>query len=217
MAVRILLADDHPVLRAGLRALIEAEPDLEVVGEAEDGDEAVRLAELLAPDVAVLDISMPGLSGIEATRRMIANQPGLRVLVLTVSEEASLLQAAVDAGARGYIVKRVAEVELMQAVRAIIRGDFYVHTSVTPNTPSVAPAPEGQASAPTETLTAREVDVLRLIALGYTNPEIAQKLQIGVRTVESHRANLMDKLDRRSRVDLVLYAYQNGLFEPEQP
>ncbi|MFN2183195.1 MAG: response regulator [Anaerolineae bacterium] len=212
MSVHILLADDHPVLRRGLRALIDAEPGLKVVGEAADADGALRLVEELAPDIVVLDIRMPGMSGIEATRQMIELQPGIRVLILTATEEPSFLDAAMQAGAMGYVGKRVAESELEQAIRAVANGDLYIHCSTAPSL-LPAPLPPAVDAVLVEALTPRETEVLRLIALGYTNPGMADKLHISVRTVESHRANLMAKLDLHSRADLVRYAHVQGLLE----
>jgi DNA-binding NarL/FixJ family response regulator len=211
MPRRIIVADDHGVLRAGLRALLNDEPDLEVVGEAADGDEALRLTRELEPDIVLMDINMPGCGGIETTHRLMELQPDVRVLILTVYEDKSLLQAAIHAGAAGYILKRAVESELIDAIRAVVRGDLYVHPAMTrallEHTNHI-PAIE---RAVTEVLTPREVEVLRLIAQGHTNRQIAELLHVGVRTVESHRANLMSKLGLRSRVELVRYASQRGL------
>ncbi|MFC1976414.1 response regulator [Chloroflexota bacterium] len=213
MCIRILIADDHGVLRAGLRALLSAETDLEIVGEAADGQEALQLCDEMSPDVVLLDISMPDLSGIDVTRRLKEMLPEARVLILTVHEDESLLQEAIQAGAAGYIIKRAAESELIDAIRAVWRGDLYVHPAMTRAllkdiSPSSAPN-----NSPVETPTPRETDVLRYIAQGYTNRQTAEALSISVRTVESHRANLMDKLHLRSRVELVRYARENGVIE----
>lgn len=214
MPIQILIADDHGVLRAGLRALLSAEPEIEVVDEASNGDQALSLASELKPDVILLDISMPGLTGIEVTRRLKKMLPETRILILTVHEDESLLQEAIQAGASGYIVKRAVESELIDAIRAVWRGDLYVHPAMTRallkemSTP--APPLSGN-DAPVETLTPREVEVLRLIAQGYTNRQMADMLSISVRTVESHRSNLMGKLDLHSRVELVRYARENKL------
>jgi two-component system, NarL family, response regulator NreC len=213
MSIRILIADDHGVLRAGLRALLSAEPDLEVVGEAADGHEILSLASELRPEVVLLDISMPGLSGIEVTRRLKEILPDVRVLILTFHEDESLLQEAIRAGAAGYIVKRAAESELIDAIRAVWRGDLYVHPVMTRALlKDLSPSPVSN-KAPGESLTPREIEVLRLIAHGYTNRQTAEALSISVRTVESHRGNLMDKLSLRSRVGLVRYAKEHGLIE----
>jgi two-component system response regulator NreC len=216
MVTRILIADDHGVLRAGLRALLKAEPELEVVGEAADGAEALRLAGALRPDIVLMDISMPDCGGIEATRRLRALLPDVRVLILTVHDDKSMVQEAIQAGAAGYILKRAAESELVNAIQAVSRGDMYVHLPMTRSLQAEATAMPASDRVATETLTPREIEVLRLIARGHTNRQIAGLLTLSVRTVESHRANLMDKLDLHSRVELVRYAAQHGLLEPEE-
>lgn len=211
--IRILIADDHGVLRAGLRALLDTEPDLQVVGEAADGQEALHLAEELCPDVVLLDISMPGPNGVEVVRRLNETLPDARVLILTVHEDENLLRATLRSGAAGYIGKRAVESELINAIRAVWRGDVYVHPSMTHallKDISPAPVPTQDLAEP---LTSREIDVLRLIAQGYTNRQTAEALYIGVRTVETHRANLMAKLGLRGRVALVRYAREHGLLE----
>lgn len=213
MAIRILIADDHGVLRAGLRALLNTEPDLEVVGEAADGNEALRLTSELQPDIVLMDISMPDCGGIEATRWLMELQPDVRVLILTVHEDKGLLREAVRAGAAGYILKRAVESELINAIRAVSRGDLYVHPAVTRALLSEVTSMPTANQMAIETLTPREVEVLRLIVTGHTNRQIADILTLSVRTVESHRANLMDKLNLHSRVELVRYAAKHGLFE----
>ncbi|MFQ5854459.1 MAG: response regulator [Anaerolineae bacterium] len=213
MPIRILIADDHGVLRAGLRALLNAEPDLEVIGEAADGYETLRRAQKLGPDVVLLDISMPGPGGIEVTRQVKQELPDTRVLILTVHEDTSLLQEAMRAGAAGYIVKRAVESELINAIRAVWRGDLYVHPAMTRALlKDLTPSPTSDED-PVEPLTPREIEVLRLIAQGYTNRQIAETLTISIRTVETHRANLMGKLGLRSRVELVRYARERGWLE----
>jgi two-component system response regulator NreC len=213
MSVRILIADDHGVLRAGLRALLNAETDLEVVGEAADGHETLRLTRELDPDVVLLDISMPGPGGIEITRQVKRALPDTRVLILTVHEDESLLREAIRAGAAGYIIKRAVESELINAIRAVWRGDVYIHPAMTRALLQDV-APTRATDEPlVEPLTPRESEVLQLIAQGYTNRQIAETLTISVRTVETHRANLMDKLGLRSRVELVRYAREHGLLE----
>ena len=213
MPIRILVADDHGVLRAGLRALLNSEPDFQVVGEAADGQTAARLAEELRPDVALLDLSMPGLDGIQVTRQLKQTLPETRTLILTVHEDEGLLREAIKAGASGYIVKRAVESELISAIRAICAGSLYVHPSLTRAllkeiSPSLVPDEN-----PSEPLTAREIEVLRLIAQGHTNRQVADVLHISVRTVESHRANLMSKLGLSSRAELVRYAMEHNLLE----
>ena len=213
MTSRILIADDHGVLRAGLRALLNAENGLEVVGEAADGNQALELARTLRPDVVVLDISMPGPDGIEVTRQLKDEMPDVRVLVLTVHEDDGLLRAAIRAGASGYIIKRAVEAELISAIHAACRGDLYVHPAMTRALLHDLQPELMSDDALVEPLTPREVEVLRLVAAGYTNRQIAEELTISVRTVESHRASVMDKLGLHSRVELVRYAKKQGLLE----
>ncbi|MBN1220112.1 MAG: response regulator transcription factor [Anaerolineae bacterium] len=215
MSIQILIADDHGVLRAGLRALLTAESDLKVVGEAADGEEALRLADELAPDVVLMDLSMPGPGGIETTRQLKEMLPNVRVLILTVHEDEGLLQEAIQAGAMGYIVKRAVESELIDAIRAVSRGDLYVHPAMTRALfrEMVSPSVSGRSTVDVEKPTPREIDVLRFIAQGYTNRQTAEALHISVRTVESHRANLMGKLGLKTRVELVRYARESGYIE----
>jgi two-component system response regulator NreC len=210
VATRILIADDHPVLRSGLRVLLAADPDLEVVGEAGTGEETLRLAEELHPDVALLDIGMPGGSGIETVRRLKEKLPALKVLFLTMHEEEGMLLEALSAGGDGYVIKRADQPEIIQAIRVVLRGDVYVHPAMTRALLS-QPETTERPPEPVEPLTRREIDVLRLLARGNTNRQIADLLTLSIRTVESHRANLMGKLGLASRVELVTYAEEHGL------
>ena len=211
MAVEIILADDHGVLRAGLRALLNAERDLSVVGEAASGDEALQLSAELQPEIVLLDLDMPGPGGIEITRRLREVLPETRVLVLTVHEDEGLLREAIDAGASGYIIKRAVESELINAIRAVARGELYIHPSMT-RALIHEPAKRTRArSGGQESLTPRETDVLHLIVRGYTNRQAAEELGLSVRTIETHRANLMGKLGLKSRVELVRWAADNDL------
>jgi two-component system response regulator NreC len=215
MTIRILIADDHSVIRAGLRTILSAQPDLEIVGEAADGNEALRLANELRPDVVLTDISMPGPvgGGIAVTRRLKETLPAIRVLILTVHEDESLLREAIRAGAAGYIVKRAAETELVSAIQAACRGDLYVHPSMTRVLFKDLTPPPVSKPMPAELLTPREIDVLRLLAKGYTNRQIADVLCLSMRTVEGHRASLMGKLNVHSRVELTSFAEEHGLLE----
>jgi two-component system response regulator NreC len=215
MSTRILIADDHGLLRAGLRALLNAESDLEVVGEAGDGDEALRLTRLLQPDIVLMDISMPEIGGIEATQRIKKLNPEARVLILTVHEDTELLQEAIRKGAAGYIIKRAVESELVNAIQAVLRGDLYIHPAMTRALFSRTTPVADDNQKVIEALTPREIEVLRLLTQGYTNREIANLLTLSVRTIESHRANIMGKLNLHSRVELVRYATKHGLFKPE--
>jgi two-component system response regulator NreC len=211
--IRILIADDHGVLRAGLRALLDAEPDLQVVGEATNSQETLRLIDTLCPDVILLDISMPGLGGIEITRQIKATGSKTHVLILTFHEDEGLLRASLQAGAAGYVPKRAVEAELINAIHAVQRGDLYVHPAMTRSLVKDLTPPSPRSDKETETLTAREIEVLRLIAKGHINRQIADILSISVRTVETHRANIMSKLGVRGRAELVRYAMDHGLLE----
>ena len=211
MAIRILIIDDHGLMRAGLRALLEDELDLQVVGEGENGEEALRLTGELQPDILLLDIGMPGIDGIEATRRLKRLNPQIRVLILTVYEEESLLREAIRAGAAGYILKRAAEEELVTAIRAVWRGDTYIHPAVTRYLlKDLSPSTSSKKEALDE-LTPREREVMGYILRGYTNRQIAESLYISIRTVEGHRASIFGKLGLKNRVELVEFAEKHGL------
>ncbi len=211
--IRIAIADDHAIVRGGLRALLNAEPDMELVGEATGGHEAVELAGRLRPDVLVLDISMPDLDGIRVVRAIKPQYPDLRILILTVHEDEALLREAIRAGAVGYVLKRAAEAELISAIRTIMRGELAVDPSMVRILLSGEARPAAAQREVAEPLTNREKEVLELIAQGYTNRQIGELLSISVRTVEGHRANLSEKLGLHSRVELVRYARGHGLIE----
>src|SRR3990172_9179237 len=211
--IRVFLADDHTVLRAGLKALLSAQADMDVVGEAGDGLEALQEVERLRPDVLLADVGMPGLSGLELTRRLQESLPEVRVLILTVHEDQSFLHRALRAGAAGYLVKRAAEEDLLAGIRAVARGEAFLLPGMTKGLiedylqRTSRSQAKDQASADGrdkfDGLTAREGEVLRCIAQGYSNAQIAERLTISVKTVKSHRARIVEKLDRRSRVELV--------------
>lgn len=207
--LRILLADDHSVVRAGLRALLEAQPDLEVVGEARDGGEVLAQVGRAAPDVVVLDLSMPGLSGLETARRLRAGGGGPRVLVLSVHEDASYLRRALEAGAAGYVLKRAAAESLIGAVRAVGAGAVYLDPALGA-TLAASVAGAGAAAGEAAALSEREDTVLRLIAQGYSNKEIAAQLSLSVKTVETYKARAMEKLGLDGRVGIVSYASGQG-------
>ena len=211
--IRVLIADDHAIVRAGLRALIHSEPAMELIGEASGGYETIDLVEKSQPNVLVLDLSMPDLDGIAVTKKITPQFPTVKILVLTLHEDEALLRAALKAGASGYILKRAAETELISAIHTILRGDLYVDPSMvrkllSDETPHVVTQAKSN-----EALTPREIEVLKLIVQGYTNRQIGEELNISVRTAESHRANLSDKLGLHSRVELVRYAREHGLIE----
>ena len=211
MPVRILIADDHVVVRSGLRSILEANPDLEVVGEADDGVETLRLAETLRPDLVLLDITMPPENGIKTALRLKEQHPDVAVVFLTMHEEEELLHEALRAGAAGYVIKRAEESEIIRAIHAAVRGDIYVHPAMTRALLRKPVTTEQRRGSSAFTLTPRELDVLRLLAKGNTNRQIADLLGLSVRTVENHRANLMGKLGLVSRVELVSYAEEHDL------
>jgi DNA-binding NarL/FixJ family response regulator len=208
----VVIADDHAVVRGGLRALIKDDPELELVGEASGGTEAIELVRLMQPDILVLDLSMPDIDGITVTRRLKNLGSTTRILILTVHEDESLLREAIRSGASGYILKRAAEAELISAIRTVLQGKLYVDPVMML---SVLTEPAEKPAVPRadSPLTSRETDVLRLVAQGYTNRQISEELGISVRTVEGHRANILEKLGLHSRAELVRYARQCGLVD----
>jgi DNA-binding NarL/FixJ family response regulator len=211
MAARVLIADDHAIVRAGLRALVKGEAGLELVGEASGGQEALQLAETLRPDILVLDYSMPDLDGIQVTREIQARLPGVRVLILTVHDNETLAREALRAGAAGYIIKQAAEAELISAIRTVQIGDVYVPPKMLRALLTEPPKANAAGPRPEEILTPRELDVLNLIVQGYTNRQVADELKLSMRTVEGYRANLTEKLGLHNRADLVRYAREHGL------
>ena len=210
--IRVALCDDHAVVRSGLRRVLADQPDLEVVGDVGTADEAVALAKAERPDVFVMDLGLPDVNGIEATRRVVVVSPTTAVLVLTVHDDVAYLRKAFDAGARGYLVKDAADVELVLAVRQVAAGEEYVHPRLGAALLGQSPA-GSRAAGPGGDLSQREVAVLRLVSLGYTNAEIAAELFVSVRTVETHRAHVQQKLGLKTRADLVRYARQQGLLD----
>lgn len=214
-SIRVLVADDHAVLRAGLRMLIGAQPDMEVVGEAADGDEAVQKALELRPDVALIDITMPGIGGMKAIERVRQGCPKTRVLVLTMHEVPAYLRLALAAGASGYVVKSAADSELLSAIRSVYRGRTVLDPGLAALVVQGAlgkKAVGSQAGGPANPLSPRERDVLELVAQGYTNQQIADRLGLSIKTVETYRSRLVEKLGLHSRADLVRYALDSGLF-----
>jgi two-component system, NarL family, response regulator NreC len=210
--IRILIADDHAVVRSGLRALLQDDANLEVVGEAGDGSETLQLAETMHPDVVLLDITMPAGGGIETAKRLKHKQPQLAVLFLTMHEDEGLLHEALLAGAAGYLIKRAEESEIIRAIQVVSHGDIYVHPSMT-RARLHHPVMKKRRQGSTAALTPREIDVLRLLAKGNTNRQIAGLLELSMRTVENHRANLLGKLGMVSRVELVNYAEEHDLLD----
>ncbi|MCU0485578.1 MAG: response regulator transcription factor [Anaerolineales bacterium] len=211
MTIRILIADDHGLIRAGLRALLQSAANVEVVGEAEDGISVLSRVAELKPDIVLMDVSMPGMSGIDATQKVREISPGTRVLALTVHEDEGMLRKMIRAGAHGYIIKRAVESDLLQAIKVVSQGYIYVHPSLTGALVQDLSPHQRASEAPQAVLTAREMDVLRLLARGYTNRQIAKELNLSARTIEGYRANLVSKLGMKSRVELMNYVEQHDL------
>ena len=214
--LRVFLADDHMVVREGLKSLVNAQPDMHVVGEAAAGGEAWRAACELAPDVVVMDVSMPDMSGAEATERLKSECPQVRVLALTVYEDKGYVRQMLDAGASGYILKRAAADELVRAIRTVAAGGSYVDPTLAGSlVSSYFNQDRTEGRAPAGDLSERESQVLRLIAWGYSNKEIGWKLGISAKTVDTYKLRLMEKLDLRSRTDIVRHALRHGLLQEE--
>ena len=210
--IRLLLVDDHQIVRAGLRMLFLAEKDMEIVGEAGSGEEAIQAVRELKPDVVIMDVAMPGMSGIEATRRIKEADPDVAVLALTMYEDEQYFFEMLSAGALGYIPKRAAPDDLISAVRVVSQGNVFLYPTMAKLLVDDFLQRMGPGSARTlERLTPRERQVLTYIAQGYTNQEIAEALEISVKTVDRHRENIMRKLNLHNRVELVKYAIKKGL------
>jgi two-component system, NarL family, response regulator NreC len=208
--IRILLADDHAMMRAGLRALLSEERDFEVVGEAGDGREAVALAEELRPDVVVMDISMPVMGGLEATRLIAGRLPDTKVLALTMHAEEQYLLQMMQAGGSGYVLKRSADTELLQAIRAVHRGEVFLYPGAVKLLLSEYNRHDARNGHSHHDLSARESEVLKLTAEGYSNHEIGDRLAISAKTVDTYRQRIMEKLDLHHRAELVHYALEHG-------
>lgn len=214
LKTRILLADDHAVVRKGLRLVLDAEPDLEVVGEAGDGGEAVELALSEDVDLAILDVSMPRLTGLQAARELSQRRPGLRILILSMYDTEQYFFEALKAGASGYVLKSMADRDLVEACRATMRGEPFLYPAAVRALIRDHLERAAEQGGPNEVLTPRELEVLKLIAEAHTTKEIAELLVISPKTVERHRANILDKLGMRDRVELTRYAIRRGLVEP---
>ena len=215
MTIRILLADDHTILRAGLKMMLNAQPDMEVVGEAQSGRQAIQEAQKLQPDVILMDITMPDLNGIEATRQIKRILTEVKILVLTMHENDEYVFQALRAGASGYMLKEAADTELITAIHVIKSGQFYL----SPTAQSVVVGDylqrvrTGEERDSYSSLTEREREILKLVAEGHTNNQIAERLIISPKTVDTHRTHVMDKLNLHSRAELVKYAMRRGLLE----
>jgi two-component system response regulator NreC len=213
---RVLLADDHAVLRAGLRLLLTNQNEFEVVGEAASGTETLTLAEQLQPDLILLDLNMPALGGLDALPALCKLVPSARILILTMHDDPQYLRQALKHGASGYVLKKAADAELLSAMRAVLRGEVYVHPSMT-RILLEDMLPESQLASEDlwDSLSEREREVLKMVALGHTSAEIAEQLNLSVKTVETYRARGMEKLGIRTRAALVKFALQNGIINKE--
>jgi len=215
LKTRILLADDHAVVRHGLRMVLDAQPDMEVVAEAGDGIEAVRRGLEEDVDLAVVDITMPRMTGLHAARELHRHRPKLRILMLSMHENERYLYEALKAGASGYVLKTVADRDLVEAVRAAMRGEKFLYPgAMTPLIEDFLKRVHQDLPVREDPLTPREQEVVKLVAEGYTNKQIAETLIISEKTVERHRANILEKLGMRDRVELTRYAIRHGLIEP---
>jgi two-component system, NarL family, response regulator NreC len=215
--IRVLIADDHAILRAGLRMLIDSQPDMTVVGEAENGDQAVQVAKKTTPDISVLDVTMPERGGLNVIHEILKQNPNTRILLLTMHEELAYLRTALAAGATGYVLKKSVDADLLSAIRAVHRGRTYVDAELASELIQHA-VPEGARSKarPTDVLSEREMQVLKLVAEGFSSREIAQRIFISVKTVETYRGRFAEKLGLASRADIVRYALETGLLTPEK-
>jgi two-component system response regulator NreC len=211
VTIRVLVVDDHAVVRAGLRRVLDAEADIETVGEAANVERAVFEALEARPDVVLMDVVMPGKTGIEGMPALLQALPDVKVLMLSMQDDPHYVREAFDAGASGYVLKEAADTDVVDAVRAVAAGERYVHPALGARL--IAAESEERKRAESDPLSEREREVLRLLALGHTNQEIAAQLYISVRTAETHRAHIMQKLGLSSRADLVRYALDHGLVE----
>jgi two-component system response regulator NreC len=212
--IRILIADDHTLVRSGLKLILGAQPDFELVGEAATGEETIARAKELLPDILLLDISMPGMNGVDAGRVIRAETPGIRIIVLTMHDDQAYLQQFLQMGAAGYVLKQAADTELVAAIRAVQRGESFIHPSLTQHLIELylkQAQPEPTVEKRRVDLSPRETEVLRLVARGYTGQQIADQLSISVSTVETHRGHVAEKLGLHGRAQLVRYALDAGL------
>ena len=210
--IKVLIVDDHAIMRDGIKALLTVQDDIEIVGEASEGKEAVEKSQALVPDVVVMDVAMPGMDGLEATRRILKNNPASKVLVLSQYDDKKYILASVKAGATGYLPKRALGMELVSGIRALHEGNSYLYpTAASAIIEGFLNCAEG--SDPYDKLTNREREILKLIADGQTSREIAERLVISLKTVLGHRAKIMEKLDLHNRTELIKYAMRKGLVE----
>lgn len=218
--IRIVLADDHAILRSGIVLILNTQNDMEVVGEAANGEEAVFLCREKEPDIILLDLNMPGISGLEAIEKIKHASPGVKILVLTMHDEEEYLKKVLKSRCSGYILKKAADTELISAIRMVHRGEVFVDHSLVKHLVNDLISPGGQnepcPGRHSGVLSEREQEVFKLIALGYTNKQIADQLVLSVKTVESHKSKIKEKLNIKSRSDMVRYAIKNGLLEAGQ-
>jgi two-component system response regulator NreC len=215
---RVVVVDDHAVMRAGLRMLIDAQPDMAVVGEAGNGREAIEQAKASRPDLLLLDLSMPGLGGIATIELLRKEAPQAKVLILTMHDDPEYLRQVLEAGASGYLVKNAADTELLAAMRAVRRGEVYVYSSLTGALLDMAfdKRQKREERDAVADLSKREIEVLRLLALGHTNQQIADRLFLSVKTIETYRSRITEKLQLPTRAELVRYAIKHGLLTPDE-
>ena len=220
---RVLVADDHTILRQGLRAILESEPNIEVVGEAADGREAVRKAATLEPDVVIMDVSMPRMNGLEATARIVKDNPAIRVVALSMHNSEEYVCSLLKAGARGYVLKESVSSDLVESIHAVVNGGTYLHASISTRVVErYLRRPQARSRTRLiDVLTPREREILQLIAEGHTNKEIAGLLVLSVKTIENHRTRIMDKLEIHNVAGLTRYAIDRGIASassrPERP
>ena len=213
--IRIMIADDHAILRAGLKMLINAQADMEVVAEAPDGDQAVQAVLDTKPDVALVDLTMPSAGGMRALQKIVRDSRSTRVLVLTMHDDMAYVRSALAAGAFGYVLKRSVDAELLAAIRAVHRGGTFVDPSLAQELVQDLLAKAGARNGPVKILSDREMQVLGLVARGYSSPQIAKQIAVSVKTVDTYRSRFADKLGLRTRSEVVRFAVQMGLLTPE--
>lgn len=215
--IRVLIADDHAIVRAGLRMLIDAQADMMVIGEARDGNDAIQSTRTTSPDIVILDVTMPGRGGLHAIGDILKYKPDTRVLLLTMHEEVAYLRTALAAGASGYVLKKSVDSDLLSAIRAVYKGRTYVDSELASELIQHAlPQRGGSAGELSKLLSERELQVLKLVAEGFSSREIAQQIFISVKTVETYRGRFAEKLGLTSRADIVRYALETGLLAPEK-